>query len=78
MPKILDNGTFRVYVFANDDNQHHLPHCHVYWDGHDRARSVSLPDLGVIVGDALPRRARRWLEARHSWPRGGCSTLERF
>lgn len=29
MPKILDNGTFRVYVFANDDNQHHLPHCHV-------------------------------------------------
>lgn len=30
MPKILDNGKFRVYVYANDDNPHHLPHCHVY------------------------------------------------
>jgi hypothetical protein len=29
MPKILDNGKFRVYIYANDDNPHHLPHCHV-------------------------------------------------
>jgi hypothetical protein len=42
MPKILDNGKFRVYVYANDDNPHHLPHCHVYWDGDDRA-SVAKP-----------------------------------
>ena len=64
MPKILDNGRFRVYVYANDDNPHHLPHCHVYWDGFDRAGVVSLPDLGVIVGDTLPRAARRLLRDR--------------
>ena len=63
MPKILDNGKFRVYVYANDDNPHHLPHCHVYWDGDDHASVVSLPDLVVIVGDTLPRAARRYLRA---------------
>jgi hypothetical protein len=50
MPKILDNGKFRVYVYANDDNPHHLPHCHVYWNGNDHASVVSLPDLGLIAG----------------------------
>ena len=63
MPKILDNGTFRVYIYANDDNPHHLPHCHVYGDGDDHASVVSLPDLVVIVGAALPRAARRYLRA---------------
>lgn len=63
MPKILDNGTYRAYVYANDDNPHHLPHCHVYWNGDDRASVVSLPDLGVIVGDALPRALRHLLQA---------------
>lgn len=62
MPKILDNGSFRVYIYANDDNPHHLPHCHVYWDGDDQASVVSLPDLVVIAGDRLPRKARRFLE----------------
>jgi hypothetical protein len=61
MPKILDNGTFRVYIYANDDNPHHLPH--VYWDGDDQASVVSLPDIGVIAGAALPRAARRFLRA---------------
>jgi hypothetical protein len=63
MPKVLDNGTFRVYVYANDDNPHHLPHCHVYWDGDDQASVVSLPELDVLAGDSLPRKARRYLEA---------------
>jgi hypothetical protein len=63
MPKVLDNGTYRVYVYANDDNPHHLPHCHVYWDGNDHASVVSLPDLVVIAGEALPRAARRFLRA---------------
>jgi Domain of unknown function (DUF4160) len=62
MPKILDNGTYRVYIYANDDNPHHLPHCHVYWDGRDHASVVSLPDLVEIIGDRLPRAARRLLE----------------
>ncbi len=63
MPKILDNGTYRVYVYGNDSNRHHLPHCHVYWDGNDHASVVGLPDLIVIAGDAVPRRARRLLRA---------------
>jgi hypothetical protein len=63
MPKILDNGRFRVYVYANDDNPHHLPHCHVYWNGDDRASVASLPDLAVIAGELLPRAARRYLRA---------------
>ena len=63
MPKVLDQGPYRVYVYPNDDNPHHLPHCHVYWNGDDRASVVSLPDLTVIAGDALPRDARRLLAA---------------
>ncbi len=63
MPKILDNGTYRVYIYPNDNNPHHLPHCHVYWSGHDQASVVSLPDLSVLVGQALPRAARKWLAA---------------
>ncbi|MBI3821726.1 MAG: DUF4160 domain-containing protein [Planctomycetes bacterium] len=66
MPKILDNGRFRVYIYANDDNPHHLPHCHVYWDGDDKASVVSLPDLAVIAGDDLPKAARRFLQANVS------------
>ena len=62
MPKILDNGRFRVFIYANDDNSHHLPHCHVYWNGNDFASVVSLPDLVEIVGDPLPRPARRFLQ----------------
>jgi Domain of unknown function (DUF4160) len=58
---VLDNGTFRVYVYANDDHPHHLPHCHVYWDGNDYASVVGLPDLIVIVGERLPRQARKYL-----------------
>ncbi len=63
MPKILEEGKFRVYVYANDDHPHHLPNCHVYWDGTDRASVVSLPDLAVIVGEVLPRAVRRLLRA---------------
>ena len=58
MPRILDNGKLRVYVYANDDNPHHLPHCQVYWNGDDHASVVSLPDLMVIAGEALSRAAR--------------------
>jgi hypothetical protein len=58
MPKVLDNGTYRVYIYADDSASHHLPHCHVYWDGNNHASVVSLPDLGVIAGDVLPRAAR--------------------
>jgi hypothetical protein len=63
MPKILDIGRFRVDVHANDDNPHHLPHCHVYWDGDRHSSVVSLPDLVVLDGDDLPRAARRFLQA---------------
>ena len=61
MPKILDNGRFRVYVYAKDVNPHHLPHCHVYWYGDEHASVVGLPDLDVIAGDSLPRAARKYL-----------------
>lgn len=63
MPKLLDDGTHQVYVYANDSNPHHLAHCHVYWDGHDCSSVVSILDLSVIVGDRLPRAARRLLAA---------------
>lgn len=63
MPKILDNGRFRAYIYANDANPHHLPHCHVYWNGSDHASVVSLPDLAVIAGENISRAARRYLQA---------------
>ena len=61
MPKMLDDGKYRVYIYANDSNPHHLPHCHVYWSGLEYASVVSLPGLQVIVGDPLPRSAARLL-----------------
>jgi hypothetical protein len=56
MPKILDIGKFRVYVYANDDNRHHLP----------REVLASLeagklePDMGLIenIAIALGKRLR--------------------
>lgn len=74
MPKILDNGKFRVYVYASDDNPHYLPHCHVYWNGNDHASVVSRPDLAVVAGEALPRAAIPPGEC--CYPHGGLTTAE--
>ena len=63
MPKVLDDGTYRVYVYANDSSPHHLSHCRVYWEGDERSSVVSLPDLGLIAGDRLLRAGRKLLVA---------------
>jgi hypothetical protein len=76
MPKILDNGTFWVYIYANDDNPHHLPHCHVYWDRDDHASVVSLPDLVVIVGEALPSSSAPLPSGECRCPRGCLAAAE--
>lgn len=58
--KVLDDGRFRVYVYREVGQLHHLPHCNVRWT--DGTSQVSLDDLiEVLAGDPLPRRARRLL-----------------
>jgi hypothetical protein len=56
--KVISDGFFDIYVYANEVMQpHHIPHCHVLSANGDTV--VSLPDLGIIVGKPLSRRARK-------------------
>ena len=48
MPRIVGDGTFEVYVYAND---HNPPHCHLYWDGGDEDAMIDLRNLQVLFGN---------------------------
>jgi hypothetical protein len=70
VPCIVRDGKFSIYVYARD---HPPPHCHVYWNG-NKAAVVDLMSLQVIVGDRLPRQAKRLVGAnlsnlRNAWNR---------
>ena len=56
MPCIVSDGTFSVYVYAND---HAPPHCHVLWEGVRKAAVINLNTLGIMVGDRVPRTGMR-------------------
>lgn len=62
MVRVVVQGRFRVYVYAEGGQPHHLPHCNVRWPGGDA--QVSLRSLSVLAGDPLPHEARQLL-ARH-------------
>jgi hypothetical protein len=69
-PCIVRDGKFSIHVYARD---HPPPHCHVYWNG-NKAAVVDLMSLQVIVGDRLPRQAKRLVGAnlsnlRNAWNR---------
>lgn len=57
MVRVVVQGRFRVDVYAEGGQPHHLPHCNVRWPGGDV--QVSLHDMMVLAGDPLPREA--WL-----------------
>lgn len=54
--RVLQRGRFRVYVYPEEGEPHHKPHCNVRWSDGDA--QVELPTLDPIVGDPLPREAR--------------------
>jgi hypothetical protein len=56
MVRVVVQGRFAVYVYAEGGQPHHLPHCNVRWPGGDA--QVSLRDMRVLTGDPLPREAR--------------------
>lgn len=58
---VLDSGRFSVYVYDEVGQPHHLPHCHVRWEGNDT--SVALPTLIVLAGKPLPKAAMKLLLA---------------
>ena len=62
MVRVVVQGRFRVYVYAEGGQPHHLPHCNVRWP--DGEAQVSLRTLLLLEGDPLPREARMIL-ARH-------------
>lgn len=62
MVRVVVQGRFRVYVYAEGGQPHHLPHCNVRWP--DGEAQVSLRTLSVLAGDPLPREAHLLL-ARH-------------
>jgi methyl coenzyme M reductase subunit C len=52
LPEILRIDGYVVCVYCEGGARHHLPHCHVKWQGKEAV--VSLPILRLIVGDAVP------------------------
>lgn len=72
MVKVVERGRFRVYVFDERGQPHHLPHCHVLWS--DGKSVVSIDDLAVLAGNTLPAAARALLqehqaEIHRAWQR---------
>ena len=58
--RVARRGRFSVYVYDEQGERHHLPHCHVRWsDGEAR---VALPTLEVLAGGPLPAGARKLVE----------------
>ncbi|MHB8576854.1 MAG: DUF4160 domain-containing protein [Dehalococcoidia bacterium] len=55
MPCVLRFGPFKVYIYGQDTDRHHLPHCHVLGPGSNA--SVSLVTLMALEGE-LARAAR--------------------
>ncbi len=62
MVRVVVAGRFRVYVYAEGGQPHHLPHCNLRWPGGEA--QVSLRTLSVLAGDPLPREAHLLL-VRH-------------
>jgi hypothetical protein len=60
MVRVAQRGRFAVYVYSEKGQRHHEPHCHVVWS--DGAASVSLLSRERLIGDPLPRGARRLVD----------------
>ena len=60
--RVFQSGSYLVYVYRELQQPHHLPHCHVYWDGGGTV--VALPTLSLLAGPWLPASARRLLSER--------------
>ena len=58
--KVVEQSGFRVYVYREIGQPHHLPHCNVRWSDGDT--QVELPTLTPIIGTPLPRGARQLLD----------------
>ncbi len=56
MVRVVVEGRFRVYVYAEGGQPHHLPHCNVRWPDGDA--QGSLRTLSVLAGRPLPSEAR--------------------
>jgi Domain of unknown function (DUF4160) len=46
MPRIVSDGTYEVYVYADD---HNPTHCHLYWEGGDEEAVIDIRTVQVIV-----------------------------
>ena len=55
--KFAERGVYRVYVYREVGQPHHLPHCNVRWPNGDT--QVELPTLREIIGTPLPKAARQ-------------------
>jgi len=57
--KVLESGKFKVYVYDERGQPHHLAHCHILWEGKETV--VVLPALKVLAGEPLPKAGRELL-----------------
>ncbi|HZQ35522.1 MAG TPA: DUF4160 domain-containing protein [Dehalococcoidia bacterium] len=53
MPAVLRFGPYMVYIYADDTDRHHLPHCHVRRAGDTAV--VELRQMQVIGGVVTQR-----------------------
>lgn len=53
--KVAERQGFRVYVYREVGQPHHLPHCNVRWSDGDT--QIELPTLRRIIGSPLPKVA---------------------
>jgi len=59
--KVLVFNNYKIYIYPDDCQQHHLPHCHIRIKNTD-VSVLALPMLNVIVGQSIEKRLRFFLE----------------
>ncbi len=71
MVRVVSQGRYRIYVWAEEGVRHHRPHCHVEWA--DGRCVVALDTLDVLAGHATPAALHlvvaHWDELQAAWSR---------
>ena len=58
--QVLKYEGYKIYIYPDDCQQHHLPHCHVRHNNSEET-VVSLPELKVIIGHGINRKLHQYL-----------------
>ena len=69
--RVVAQGRYRVYVYAEQGGQHNAPHCHVEWG--DGSCVIDLNTLAVLRGRPTPQARQlvrdHWGQIVAAWQR---------